>query len=746
MAAVAKWRPWVGLWYADAWHDISADVYDRDDITIRRGKTDESSRPVPTSLSLTLKNRDGRYTPDNPMSPLFGLLGRNTPIQVGFDPLEEDFEDTSYNFSYLYGSAGAWTRSSTRAHTGTWSFRNPSISDGQSSSWRIVAPAGANTLSFWVWQSISNSSTFAAYTSEGLQWYDYGLREEWRLITIDLGPGTYVDLEYVRASSGGSNAVWVDDVRTIDARATAEIHNLEPGRSISFDPSRPNARGDAWCTVTAGGLLRRIGQASDPTDSPIYRAVMRSEVTPAQYWPMEDPEGVQGAASALGLDPMTPVTEVRYTLPDGSKLTPGGLPKFRNDGGVPGSGPLVGFVDGGTLRGLVPPIPAGAYAIDIVSRFKPGADDGGTTSAEVLSWRESGTYVAFTINVALDAVTVFHANAADAATLSFTGSVVAAINVYDGAPHHIRYVVAQDGPDYEADLYVDGFYYGTADNFSTPGSMAGTVGRPTMVEWNGGEDRGEYMPAAAGHLIVWPAATGLPDIATPAFGHPGERIIDRFLRLAAEEQWAAVYRNYLYVGDTMGPQTVAPLADLLADIERTGDGILHDQRGSTGLVLRGRTSQYAQDSRLDLTYGRDALQPLTPVYDDQALRNHVTAKNRDSQQFDAVVTSGALAVTSPLDGGVGRYPATVDVNTDGGVTQLRQIAWWWANKGTVEGARHPRIVVDLDADPLLEASAAPIDMGDRIRVYDLEYDVVDLRVLGVSERLGHTRRTLTFLC
>jgi hypothetical protein len=92
---VASWVPYVGLFYSGAWHDISTDVYARDDIQIRRGKTDEASEPVPTSMTLTLKNRDGKYNPLNPTSPLWGLAGRNTPITIGFSPTDEDFEDTT---------------------------------------------------------------------------------------------------------------------------------------------------------------------------------------------------------------------------------------------------------------------------------------------------------------------------------------------------------------------------------------------------------------------------------------------------------------------------------------------------------------------------------------------------------------------------------------------------------------------------------------------------------------------------
>lgn len=733
---MAKWAPYVGLWYSGAWHDISTHVYSRDDMQIRRGKTDESSAPVPTSITLTLKNQDGRYNPLNPMSPLWGLAGRNTPITVGFDPVDEDFEDTSFNFTFSFTGTGVWARSSTLAHNGTWSYKSPVLVDGQACFWRVTAPTGANTVSFWANSSIGTNSFLAVHTSEGLQWFRQGSGSGWELVTVDVGTSTYVQISYQRNDSGGSDAIYVDDLRTIDARGTGEVWKWEPKRSIGFDPANPSGPGDAWCNVTAGGLLRRIGQASDPIHSPLYRAITQSTVVPIQWWPLEDPEGVTSAASGLGLEPMAPVTEVRYTLPDGTALVPGGLPRFQADGGVPGADKVVGLVDGGTLRGTCPAVTNGNYSMDFVFRFKPGGNDG-LTSADIFGWRETGTLVHYVVNVDPASLTVFYANAADDATLSFTGSDVAPVNVYDGAPHHFRYTVSQSGGNYATQLAIDGTVYDT-------GGIAGTLGHPTTVELNPGEDRGEYMPVALGHVTVWP--TGIPpNMATPTFGTPNEAVDRRLLRLAGEESWSATLRDRAGTTALTGPQTIAPLAQLLADVEKTEDGILYDQRGAVAVVLRTRQSQYVQAVRASLVYGVDALQPLDPVIDDQSTNNDVTAKNRDGKEYRAVVDTGALAVTSPLDGGVGRYPQTVDVNATGGVLQLYQIAWWWANKGTVEGARHPAIVVDLDADPTLEADVAGVDMGDRIQIPGLEADTVDLRVLGVQERLGANRRLLTFL-
>ncbi|MCZ7413162.1 carbohydrate binding domain-containing protein [Streptomyces sp. WMMC897] len=72
----------VELYYDGAWQDITSDVYLRDRITIERGQPDEATNSDPGSCSLTLDNRQGRYSPRNPNSPLYGKIGRNTPLRV----------------------------------------------------------------------------------------------------------------------------------------------------------------------------------------------------------------------------------------------------------------------------------------------------------------------------------------------------------------------------------------------------------------------------------------------------------------------------------------------------------------------------------------------------------------------------------------------------------------------------------------------------------------------------------------
>ncbi|MDT0305058.1 hypothetical protein [Streptomonospora wellingtoniae] len=77
-----KINPRVHMRAGSEWVDITSDVRTSEDITINRGRRDEGASVDPTTCSLLLNNRHGKYSPRHPGSPYYGLIGRNTPIRV----------------------------------------------------------------------------------------------------------------------------------------------------------------------------------------------------------------------------------------------------------------------------------------------------------------------------------------------------------------------------------------------------------------------------------------------------------------------------------------------------------------------------------------------------------------------------------------------------------------------------------------------------------------------------------------
>ncbi|MET9965644.1 hypothetical protein ABZZ80_06885 [Streptomyces sp. NPDC006356] len=78
---------WGELFYSGAWNTVTDDMrVTTSPVTITRGLSSESaSAAEPTTCSCDLDSRDDRYAPRNPTSPLYGLIGRNTPFRTGYN-------------------------------------------------------------------------------------------------------------------------------------------------------------------------------------------------------------------------------------------------------------------------------------------------------------------------------------------------------------------------------------------------------------------------------------------------------------------------------------------------------------------------------------------------------------------------------------------------------------------------------------------------------------------------------------
>jgi len=98
---MASQRPVVELFYDGAWHDhgcqdVNPDAYTRiaSEIQINRGRGDEEAEPAASSLGLTFDNRTKWADPSNPLSPLYGLAGLNTPNRLWLPDAVNSIVDT----------------------------------------------------------------------------------------------------------------------------------------------------------------------------------------------------------------------------------------------------------------------------------------------------------------------------------------------------------------------------------------------------------------------------------------------------------------------------------------------------------------------------------------------------------------------------------------------------------------------------------------------------------------------------
>lgn len=74
----------VAIWVDESWIDITLSVYggNRANIQITRGIPNEGSTVDPAKATFEINNRDGQFSPRNPMSWLYGKIGRGTMIRV----------------------------------------------------------------------------------------------------------------------------------------------------------------------------------------------------------------------------------------------------------------------------------------------------------------------------------------------------------------------------------------------------------------------------------------------------------------------------------------------------------------------------------------------------------------------------------------------------------------------------------------------------------------------------------------
>jgi hypothetical protein len=116
----------VEIYYDGAWHDITTD----DDGTSRvrgtgaqdgeitieaRGEPDEATALQPTIGRLSINNRDGKFSPRNASSDLYGKIGANTQLRIATDRVStksivDDFSDARANTWGVSNPSGhTWT-------------------------------------------------------------------------------------------------------------------------------------------------------------------------------------------------------------------------------------------------------------------------------------------------------------------------------------------------------------------------------------------------------------------------------------------------------------------------------------------------------------------------------------------------------------------------------------------------------------------------------------------------------------
>lgn len=512
-----------------------------------------------------------------------------------------------------------------------------------------------------------------------------------------------------------------------DVRITGEVPLWKPERAI---------KGDAWTKTQIVGILQRIGRGNDPLAGPAQRSILAAG--PLMYLPLTDGRGASSAVDLTG---------------DGPGIDVVGAPGLASVAG-PGAGDTMhpelvgtgGYVGG--FSGNINAATTGEWTVEFGYRAVAPLDD---AQAVVAQWHVSGTYggIVWLCYVAKiggthGVVVVAHHDALTSTAFNETG-----IPLLDGEWHQVRVTANQNtATQVTINLYVD-------DNLTDTTTVSTyTVGNLTSLTLG---DYGGTLTAypfadvdslAVSHWAAW--SDSAPASTYDAFGgYDGETADDRFLRICDEEGIDASIVGTAGDAVLMGPQASVTLLELFAEIERTDDATIFEDRDSAALVMRTGASKLNQAPDLTLYYnGGQIAPPLEVVVGDEHIRNDVTAASPGGAVRRVQQLTGTYNVQAPPSG-VGRYATRIDVNPELD-DALSDAAGWRINHGTYDGTWYAAITVDLDAAPQLATLAAAIDIGDCVRLASLPVDealdAVDHIVIGIKEDLPPKRRTITFYC
>ncbi|WP_327268817.1 hypothetical protein OG233_14165 [Streptomyces sp. NBC_01218] len=785
------------------WTDITPWVYERDPIKITRGAKSETGKVTPGTCSLTLNNRDGRFSPRNPRSPLFGKIGRNTPIRISVPgpesylsldgttagvattpdvaaldivgDLDVRVEVTAdWPMPQVQTLIGKW---STAAAQRSWVFKiengnvvlNWSPDSTVFHTWQWRLPALPRRAALRTTLDVNNGAgghTAAMYWAPTLDgpWTPIGTPVVGNFVTsiyastvpLQVGPvaitgwlpaQALIHRAEVRSGIGGT-VVASPDFRALTEGTTAFSDSASRPWSVT-GTARVSNRAYRFVGEVAAWPTRWDLSGTDvyvPIDEAgILRRLGQGRKPLASTLRRSIPR----AASLLAYWPMEEGTAATAASSPVLGVTPLQLSRatWASATTLASSDPLPVLASAGgdlaQMTGTVP-APTGSptgWRVQWVYRL----DTPNTPLYTFMRIATTGTITEWFIQQSATGSRILGRDASGTDVISnLIGTGLDLYNQWNS----VWFTVEQVGGTVQWDIYWQ-------DVGGAPGhygsSYSGTIGRVRTV----GGPAGGYAAAldgmALGHLSVFSTSTTTAyDGALTAYDT--EFASNRMVRLSQES--GGLVPMTFTVGNpgvpqqTMGPQHPAQLLDLLEDAAATDGGILFERRDRPALHYRDRAALHNQTPALTLNYTAEGeAAGLEPVEDDQATRNDVTVVRDGGGSGRVEITSGPLSTLPPEQGGVGVYDTSVPLSL-GSDDQTTQIAGWLARLGTVDEPRYPAVRVMLHAAPHLIPAALGLELGDLMRINNLPPwmppEPALLMVRGLTETLTRHTWDVTF--
>ncbi|MFM9815138.1 hypothetical protein ACKI16_42510 [Streptomyces scabiei] len=777
-----------------AWTDISGDVYVRDVKAIDHGRRDMGSRTDPGSLTLTLNNRDGKYTTRNPESPLWGLLGPNTPIRVSVPGDVRYLELTGAETSYA----------STPDHASLDLTGDIDLRWEGEANW--YGPGAVMLIGKWgasgdrsyhmrlqdgsLYMQVHYGSTTFVFTAQPLP----VLPDRAALRTVldaDNGAGGWSMSHYWAPTIAGP---WtqIESTFSFTGIGPITVHTstaplaVSPSHLTVTPPRRPyegkvykaEVRGTAGAVVAAPDFTAQAVGSTGFSDSAgrawTYSGTARISDRAYRFhgeistWPKEWVPGgsdvwcsVEASGVLRRYDQGTKAlnSTLRRRIPSGSPIAYWHFEEDREASRAysPIAGVAAAAVTGVEWASLdtlpsskaLPKLSAAATLSAIVPDHDPGgqwqvefvynADDTPPVAyTEIASVSTTGTVRRWSLNLRAGAGRVLGYDA--------SGTAVVDQNVALGGDVFHNWVRLRFYVSEAAGTVTWGMFFqdpgGDAGGISR--TVAGTAGRVNAITANWGAATEGW---GFGHLSVLPEA-GSSLYTGSDTGYAGETAWQRLSRLASEEGLPMARVPGRLTPERVGPQRPEELLELLHQAADADGGMLIEDRDRLGLVLRERSSMYTQEPKLVLDCTMPGLddENLKPAEESDVARNDITVKRAGGSEGRAVQTTGKFAVSR-----IGSYDTAPELSLFAD-TQTEPIAYWLLHLLTYDGARYPKVTVMLHkpgAQTLIPDVLA-LREGDLIRITNLpsyvEREDLDLIVQGWHEELDLQRWTITFNC
>lgn len=792
------------------WTDITQYVYDRDQLSIARGKSSESANAEPSRCTFTVNNRDGRFSPRNPLSPYYGVIGRNTPTRVSLP----------YGASYLTMTGdeidGAVTADAAvldvtgdidiRIEVTLESWRTDQdlvgkySPTGNNRSWALVLNA-SGTLSL-IWSPDGTLASRVIATSTVPVPITSGRLAVRAALDVNNGGGGWTAFFGTSASIGGT---YTDLGGFPNSGPTTSIVNsnadIELGSILGLTSAAAFGKIHAFelRSGIGGTLVANPNFAIQPAGTTAFNDTTASPRTWLCFSAVDDRDyRFHGEVSAWpqkwdksGRDVYVPVEAGGILRRLGQGVSPLQSTMYQGLTAITGANKPVAYwpcEDGENSTQIASAIP-GAPAMTVHLEQPDYEDYSGFACSKPLPAVQNsvweGTVPAYTPGNTAQVRFLFHISAGGNGERIFTvytsGSLrrfalfygtggTMTLIAYDSAETQIAtsgaVPFAVDGKDLRVSIQLTqvgadvqftvvvlqvGQNLGSFINTTAAGQTFGRILRVGTNAGGGLASGSEF--AAFGHISVHNSITSIFDLADQLKAYAGEKAAARMTRLCDEAGIPYSQIGLTADSELMGPQGVKTFVELVTECAAADLGMLYEPRNRLGLRYRTRAALYNQTPTLELAYANHELaDTLNPIDDDQNTRNDVTVSRSSGSSARRTLDTGVLSTQDPPLG-VGRYDDSVTLNLENDSRLIDQ-AGWRLHLGTVDEARYPAISLNLRHSTFANAAkllgAQSLDVGLRLIVSDLPSflppEDVSQLVLGYSEVITGHERTLILNC